>query len=60
MVVVGAGNRYLPLDGLVEVSVFDEDGGLTVARWGGGNCIKCLKRCWNRGKGGETNIKGAG
>ena len=27
MVVVGAGNRYLPLDGLVEVRVFDEDGG---------------------------------
>lgn len=60
MVVVVAGNRYLPLDGLVEVSVFDEDSVLTVARWGGENCIKCLKRCWNRRKGGETNIKRAG
>ena len=42
MVVVVAGNRYLPLDVLVEVSVFDEDSVLTVARWGGENCIKCL------------------
>ena len=37
MIVVGYGNRYLQCDGVREVGVLDEYGGLTV-KGGAGNC----------------------
>lgn len=45
-----SGNRYLHCDAVGEDSMLNEDGGLTVAVWGGGNCKKCLKRGWNEAK----------
>ena len=59
-----AGNGYLRYDGLGEVGVLDEVGGLTVGVGGVGdvgglgkvNYIKCLKSLWNEKSGGETKI----
>ena len=42
--------------GIVEVNLFDEDGGLTFVGWGGGNFIKCLKRGWNGKKDRKTKF----
>ena len=55
-----SGNRHIQCDGS-QVGVLGEDGGLSIWGWGGGNCIKCLKKEWNGKKGwGNKNFKKGG
>ena len=42
--------------GIVEVNLFDEDGGLTFVGWGGVKFIKCRKRGWNGKKDRKTKF----
>lgn len=51
-----AGNIYLQCNGVEEVGVLDEDGGLIFQGWGRADCIKCLKRKWNGKRVRQTQI----
>ena len=48
-----SGDRFLQCYGAGAVGMLDKDSGLVVGEWGGGNCIKYLKRRWSGKKGGK-------